>query len=264
MDRRERVSRRDAFLADATTYRAARPDYPEELLKQAVDLAGLEPGHRLLEVGCGTGQATAWFAKHGFDVLAIDRSAAMVDIAKAALAAQPNVEVRAGDFEGGVPSAPFRGLIAATSFHWLDPDSRVDRCASALLPGGGLILLWHTHPQPFTGYFERVQPIYRRYLREWTPPPSPGMTAADLSAVVREIEKSGRFRDVARRAVDWEQTYSRDEYFQLLATYSDHRLLDTATRSGLLSDLAELIDGEFGGEVVKPYRSEAVIGIRAE
>lgn len=50
----------DTFDQVADRYDAARPHYPEDLFDARVELTltALEPGARLLEVGCGTGKAT--------------------------------------------------------------------------------------------------------------------------------------------------------------------------------------------------------------
>src|SRR5688572_15562889 len=99
MKTEERAVRLDTFLSDATDYAAVRPDYPAELLQAAVGIAQLEPGASLLEIGCGTGQATRWFVEHGFRMLSIDRSEAMVRVARSRLGEHPDVQLRCQEFE---------------------------------------------------------------------------------------------------------------------------------------------------------------------
>ena len=50
--------RREEFESAADLYDAARPSYPEELFDDLVELAALQKGDRLLEIGCATGKAT--------------------------------------------------------------------------------------------------------------------------------------------------------------------------------------------------------------
>jgi SAM-dependent methyltransferase len=260
----EREVRRDSFLGDAEDYLAARPSYPSALLEASLELGRLAPDVSLLEVGCGTGEATEWFGSRGFSLLAMDRSVEMTRLASTRVRDLPNVTVRCQDFESETPDRRFAGLISATSYHWLDPNTRADRCARVLLPGGALILLWHTHPLPYSGFFERVQPIYRRIVPGWEPPPSPGMTEERVMAVVAELEKAGGFGSVHRRSHDWRRTYDRPLYLRLLNTYSDHRFLPEATRSRLLTAVGDLIDSEFGGEVERPYRTESIVSRRSD
>src|SRR5713226_844608 len=56
------MEQRFTFNQVASVYRDARPDYPEALIDDVVSYAGLKPNDAILEVGCGTGQATKSFA----------------------------------------------------------------------------------------------------------------------------------------------------------------------------------------------------------
>ena len=57
------------FDAAAERYDEARPDYPDELFDDLVALARIEPGARLLEIGCATGKATRPLLARGFRVV---------------------------------------------------------------------------------------------------------------------------------------------------------------------------------------------------
>jgi ubiquinone/menaquinone biosynthesis C-methylase UbiE len=61
----ERNRLRATFDQVAPLYDEAHPTYPEELFDDVVSLSGIPPGGRILEIGCGTGQATVLFARRG-------------------------------------------------------------------------------------------------------------------------------------------------------------------------------------------------------
>ena len=65
----------------------------------AIDLAGLEAGDRLREIGCGTGQATVPLAERGLKVTAIELGAELAAIARRRLAGFPAVDVVTSTFE---------------------------------------------------------------------------------------------------------------------------------------------------------------------
>jgi len=260
MERDERETRRDSFLGDSADYFAARPGYPSALLSEAIALGGVAAGARLLEVGCGTGEATVWFVEQGFRVVATDRSHEMLRLAANRLDRFANVDLLASDFERDPPDGRFDALVAATSYHWLAPETRAERCADALRPGGAIVLLWHTHPHPFTGYFARSQSIYECLVPHWTLPSTPGMTEEGIVGIIDELRSNGRFVSIERRSHDWSRVYDRPLYLRLLNTYSDHRLLPDQTRRALYDALAGLIDDEFEGVVERPYRSELIVG----
>ncbi len=61
----EKPPLRATFDRAALLYDEARPGYPEALFDDVVSLSRLPPGGRILEIGCGTGQATLPFACRG-------------------------------------------------------------------------------------------------------------------------------------------------------------------------------------------------------
>ena len=62
----ERERLRATFDEAAELYDRARPGYPERLYDDLFALSGLSPGDRVVEIGPGTGQATAPMLKRGW------------------------------------------------------------------------------------------------------------------------------------------------------------------------------------------------------
>src|SRR5215210_5494927 len=62
----ERDGLRTTFDEAASLYDEVRPGYPEDLFDDIVSLSGIPSGGRILEIGCGTGQATVPFALRGY------------------------------------------------------------------------------------------------------------------------------------------------------------------------------------------------------
>ncbi|HZC29448.1 MAG TPA: class I SAM-dependent methyltransferase, partial [Gaiellaceae bacterium] len=130
---------RATFDEDAERYDRARPGYPAELFDDLAALAGLRPGDRVLEIGPGTGQATVPLARRGYRIVAVELGTGLAAVARRNLAAFPDVEVVNAAFEDWpLPAEPFDAVVAATAFHWIDPDVRLARTAQTLRPGGAL------------------------------------------------------------------------------------------------------------------------------
>ena len=84
-----RESLRRTFESAADLYDAARPSYPEELFDDLVELAALQKGDRLLEIGCATGKATRPLLERGFSVVCVELGAQLAQRARANLARLP-------------------------------------------------------------------------------------------------------------------------------------------------------------------------------
>src|SRR3954465_12788071 len=72
----------------AAIYHPARPAYPAALVDALVALSGLAPGDRVLEIGAGTGIATAALAARGLGVVAVERAPELAAVARAAAGAR--------------------------------------------------------------------------------------------------------------------------------------------------------------------------------
>ena len=121
-------------------YDRVRPTYPRELFTDLVGITGLDKQSSVLEIGCGTGQATRSLAGLGGSVTAVELGADMAALARQRLAAFDNVEVETSSFEGWDDRGRcFDLLVAASSWHWVDPSVGWRRAHDVLQPGVG----WH-------------------------------------------------------------------------------------------------------------------------
>ena len=127
----------------AEDYDRVRPDYPAALVDEACSLAGLRPGSRVLEVGCGTGKLTRALAERGLSIDAVDPGPELVAVARRHLEGSA-VRFHLGRFEDiELPLGSFEAVFSATAFHWVDPDVGWAKVARLLVPGGVLALLAH-------------------------------------------------------------------------------------------------------------------------
>src|SRR5262245_43708597 len=108
-----------------------------------IDALCLDPGAKVLEVGCGAGWATLELARRGYDVLSTDSSADMVAQAWRRIAeAGFDVAMSVSDVHD-LPYAAgtFELVLALGVVPWLhSPQRAVGQMAHVLAPGGHLIL----------------------------------------------------------------------------------------------------------------------------
>lgn len=247
---------RTTFGEDADRYDRIRPTYPAALFTD------LPPAEHVLEIGCGTGQATLPLAALGKTITAVELSPTLAAIARRNLAAYPAVEVVVDAFEDWpLPPDPFDLVLSATAFHWLDPEIRMRKSADALRPGGTLAVVSTHHVLGGTvQFFVDVQRHYERYDPD-TPPNLRQQPAADIPCDSTEFDASGRFGPVTFHGYEWDRTYTTDEYIDLLLTYSNHRALPADAQSGLLTGIRRLIDS-YGGSITKSYLTQVTVARR--
>ncbi len=105
---------RGGFDTAAGDYERTRPVCPPRLFDGLMDFAGLDAGSRVIEIGCGTGQATVPLAQRGLAVTAIELGAELAAIARRRLAGFPAAEVVTCSFEDWQPQgAPARQIRAS-------------------------------------------------------------------------------------------------------------------------------------------------------
>jgi SAM-dependent methyltransferase len=239
------MEQRFTFDQVADVYRASRPGYPDALIDDVISYAALAPDDRILEVGCGTGLATAGFAKKGFAILATDPGADMLRGARDHLREFGNVDYLQTTFEALPQSMTgFRLIVAAQSFHWILPEVRFVKAAKVLLPGGTLAVFGHVPVRLPERLRERFRGIYMERLGRWAPPPEVGYLPT--GPFKRWCEEAGLFGPVTHKCYPWVWQHTTASYVAFHRTRSDHRMLPAGQGEPLLNDLARAIDDEGG------------------
>lgn len=246
---------RETFNHSAGVYDRIRPGYPDTLIDDVIRLSGIPDQGRILEIGCGTGKATEPFALRGYWMDCLDIGSDLAAVAAAKFRRFDNVRIVVGSFEDWDPDdGRYDLVIAATSFHWVDPKVAYVKSAAVLKPSGALAVFSNTPVRTTEGFFARVQDVYRAC--------APSILSVALQSNVERQEPVGAqlFYEPIVRTFAWSVQYSTDQYIELLSTYSDHLSLPDAERSALFRGIADLIREEYGGSVLKQY--QAVLTLR--
>ena len=101
-------------------------------------LLAAQPGERILDLGCGTGQLTAKIAALGATVTGLDSSAPMLDQARAAYPAIAFHQADARSFD--LAEKGFDAVFSNAVLHWIhQPRAVLDCCFAHLRPGGRFV-----------------------------------------------------------------------------------------------------------------------------
>jgi len=251
---------RETFDEVAEVYDRVRPSYPPSLVAELTAL-----GRRVLEVGPGPGKLTVPLARAGCEVTAVELGPALAEVARRNLREFPQVRVEVGDFDTWpLPPEPYDLMVCATSYHWLDPELRVDRAADALRPGGTLALVTTHHVAGGTGaFFTEMQRCYERWFPEDTEPGWRLPDEREVTTDTGEFEESPRFGRVAVSRHPQEISYTREQYLDVLRTYSNHRAQPAEKRANLRRCIGDLMDGSYDGRITLRYLHELITVRRA-
>ena len=127
-----------SFGAAAVAYAEHRPDYAQDAVRWALELA---PGARVLDLGAGTGKLTGALVALGVDVVAVEPDPAMLAELRRAL---PGVRALQGSAEAvPLPDGSVDAVLAGNALHWFDMAVAGPEIARVLAPGGTLAGLWN-------------------------------------------------------------------------------------------------------------------------
>ena len=258
------VRQKESFDTVADIYDLYRRSPPAEVVDTVIELASLEPGSAVLEIGCGTGQLSVPLAKHGVDLTAIELGPKLGALARQNLEEFPNARVEISPFEDWpLPGRRFDAVVCANAFHWLDSEIRLSKSIEALRLGGSLAILHMHHVRGGTpGFFEATQASYLKWGLSDDPffePTAP----ADVPTMYPELDQAQGWSAVARQRFEIPMRHSTASYVGWLRTDSLVNSLDAEARHGFLHDIERLIASNYQGTVERNFVYELIIATRA-
>jgi trans-aconitate methyltransferase len=106
--------------------------------EELIELLLPQPGERILDLGCGTGQLTAQLASTGATVWGIDADATMITKAQQNY---PHLKFEQADARNFQVEEPVDAVFSNAMLHWVKEPERAIACISrALKPGGRLVV----------------------------------------------------------------------------------------------------------------------------
>ncbi|TMC12618.1 MAG: hypothetical protein E6J41_02535 [Chloroflexi bacterium] len=195
------------FDAAAEDYQRSRPVSPAQLFDDLVELAGLAPGARVLEIGPGTG-----------------------------------ARVVTSTFEAWEPDGgPFDAVLACNSLHWVDPALRYRRPAELIRDGGHMVVIstqWAAAPDA-ERFWSDVQEDYRAV--DFPGDPHPALDAIGPSHLPPDA--AAFFAEVAARTYPFRRVYTADEYLANLGTQTGPAQLGPERRAEFLERVRRRLAG---------------------
>jgi SAM-dependent methyltransferase len=204
----------EAFEASGERYDAVRPSYPAGV----VDFLVPAGARTAVDLGAGTGLFTALLVAHGLEVTAVEPSAAMLDVLRAAL---PQVRaVQAGGEQTGLPDGCADVVTAAQAWHWIAPGAGAAEAARLL--GAGVLGIVSNQLDTSVPWVHRLSRI---------------MHAGDVHPPRQPPAVGERFTAPEGRWWHWTQPITPEGLHELMATRSYHLRATDAVRERMRANL---------------------------
>jgi trans-aconitate methyltransferase len=240
----------------ADLYDRVRQPYPSAVFGDVLDYS--RGAREALEIGAGTGRATAAFAGRGVLVTAIEPDADMAAILDRRL---DRARIERCRFEEFRPPQKFPLVFSAEAWHWTVPETRWQLTRAALADGGTFALFWNNERVADP----RLQKAFVNVFAEL----APTVTIKDLSVTPErawsqwpgdELAAADGFADLTSRHYVTHQMVSRADFVGLAQTRSQFRMLPADTQQRVVARLTDL----FGDEVPMAIDTTLLLARRAD
>jgi SAM-dependent methyltransferase len=267
-----RANRRDlgrVFNEVPDLYDRVRPGYPDEMFADLCTITGTDERSSLLEVGCGTGQATRSLAALGCSVTAVEPGVQMSALARRRLAPFGNVTVDTSTFEQWDDRGErFDVIVAASSWHWVDPSIGWPKAHEVLRPGGWMALLGHVviRRDDEPEMYAETADLHERFSPgnpDWGHPPLEDEVRATDEGWGLVEDPGDLFGPTIVRWYPTVQWFTGEGFADHLRSTSLYRRLDPDVRESLLEAIAERIRTRLGDRASRRYLSVMRVGQRA-
>jgi SAM-dependent methyltransferase len=249
-------TRKNWYSHVAEAYNKFRPRYPQEIINGAIKVAQLPNNAKIIELGCGPGNATLAFAELGFSMICLEPSLAACHLGRQNCAKYPQVKIQQTTFEEWeLETGKFDAVLAATSFHWINPEFGNSKISQALQNNGALILLWNMTPQPEYEIYASFRKIYQKYAPSLDRYEDIETQKDIVQSLGQKAIDSGKFKDLVSEQVVCKVNYYIDDFLLLLSTYTVYLKLDIETRNCLFTELRKKIINNYGGNIQIQYIS---------
>ena len=248
------------FDKDPVGYAAGRPGYPTEIFSALEERCGLGEGTAVVEIGPGTGQATAELLRRGAHVHAVEPGPGLARHLLAQHVGEP-LEVTVSPFEDVVlPDDAADLVVAATSFHWVEPEIGAPKALSVLRPGGSIAIWWNLFYDPGgpDEFSRALDPIFE----EFGDVESPAFVDTRQEEYWIPVLREAGFDEVVAERFPWTVDQTTEDIVSLFSTFSNMRLRPDSERKQVLARIGGVADDQFGGRVRRTYQAVLYAGRR--
>lgn len=244
------------FDTVASAYEKIRPDYVPELYQTLFDYTAIDEKSNAVEVGSGSGQATAPILRTGCRLTAVEYGKHFSELLKNKFKDYPNFSVITGKFEDTeFEENAFDLVFSATAFHWVPEKTGYEKVFS-MLKKGGVFARFANHPYRDKGnpaLSQEIDEIYYEYYNNYNNYHNKkhkvlAEYSEEQAKAIAMLASNYGFTDIQYKLFYRERVFSAKAYIELLGTYSDHIAIDEVIRTNFFSKIEDAIN-DHGGTI---------------
>ncbi len=207
-------------------YDKYRPSPPIEILQQTLNYLGKPKAELILDLGCGTGISTKVWEGYANEIIGIEPSVEMIEIAKSK---SKNAQIKylvgySNDIQ--LSSNSVDVVSCSQSFHWMEPKSTLKEISRVLKDKGILIIYDVIWPPSVNFEFEKAYKELFENIRTMT---------EDLSEVItHRWEKKKHFENIR---ISGSFDFLKETYFHKTEKLTKNQFIGIALSQGGLEAL---------------------------
>lgn len=251
------------FQHISNLYDRARITYPTQLIDDIVTYSKIRPNGKILDVGCGTAQATLLFAQRGYSIIGLDVGQEMVNLAKEKCSSFPKVKFKVGTFEDVEFSDSSLDIITSgMAWHWINPEGREEKAYRILRGGGTLALFWSYQRKGESDFVKDVGKVLDKY-GGLDRGPAGSKVRQFSDALYEKLKENPSFTSVEIREYDEDFEFTKGRYLDLVVSYGWVQVLSDEKRRSLVDDLQKLYK-RFEEPLIIPYKYVMILARKAK
>lgn len=221
-----------------------RPCYCPELFEDLIAYAGIGPGKKALELGPGTGQATAPVLLTGCDYHAIELGENLCARMQEKYGGYENFHIVHDDFiTHDFGSAAFDLVYSAATIQWIPEEIAFSKTFDLLKPGGTLAMMLtrSDYRTPNEELYNRIQQVYTDYFK-------PDIMYQQ-GRFHYENAKNWGYTEFEKREFTGKREMNAEEYAAYCGTHCDHMVIPEPYKSSFFGGLKKAVT-EYGNRIV--------------
>jgi ubiquinone/menaquinone biosynthesis C-methylase UbiE len=239
---------RNNFSNVAEAYAKYRRDYIDRVYEEIYTFCPNKESS-VLDIGCGTGFVANHLASHYSQVIGVDKSAEMLEVAKVSAPSNASFAVALAEklpFE----DATFDLVTAGAAYHWFDFDKAGTEILRVLKPAGKLCVFWKYAPGEFSGYLPKfIVSNLEKFV--------PNTPSTNNESISEDIFRRVGFSKVDDEEFDFADVYTEEEFLGYIQSHSTFNLLtDTQKVEYMRLCKADISTHLTNGKFIFPSRME--------